>query len=93
MKVPCVAADVGAIDEIIDDKTGLLFSAGDLETLVSHIRALLQDRPRREQMGEAGCNKVAAQFTSTQMAEKHLQFYQKVLNYSEETIVAAEVAD
>lgn len=92
MKVPCVASDVGAIDEIIDDKTGLLFPSGDLESLVSHISTLLQDEPKRQQMSEAGYKKVVTQFTSTRMAEKHLQFYQKVLNYNEETI-APEVAN
>ncbi len=80
MKVPCVASDVGAIDEIIEDgKTGLLFPAGDPERLASHIRALLQDEPRRQQIGEAGYRKVVTQFTSARMAEKHLEFYQKVL--------------
>jgi len=80
MKVPCVASDVGAIDEIIEDgKTGLLFPAGDLERLVSHIRALLQDKLKRRQIGEAGYKRVVAECTSTRMAEKHYWFYQKVL--------------
>ncbi|GAH83481.1 unnamed protein product, partial [marine sediment metagenome] len=74
------ASDVGAIDEIIDDgKNGLLFPAGDLESLVSRIRTLLQDESRRRQMGEASYKKVVAEFTSTRMAEKHLEFYEKVL--------------
>ncbi len=80
MKVPCVASDVGAIDEIIDHgKTGLLFPAGDVEGLVSHIRTLLQDKVKQKQIGEASYRKVVTQFTSARMAEKHLEFYQKVL--------------
>ncbi|GAI29510.1 unnamed protein product, partial [marine sediment metagenome] len=80
MKVPCTASNVGAIDEIIDDgKNGLLFPAGDLPSLVSCIRTLLQDESRRKQMGEAGYKKVVNQFTSAIMAEKHLEFYEKVL--------------
>jgi glycosyltransferase involved in cell wall biosynthesis len=83
MKVPCVASDVGAIDEIIEDnKNGLLFPPGDLESLVNHIRTLLQDELRRQQMGEAGYKKVVNQFTSTRMAEKHREFYQRVLSQS-----------
>lgn len=83
MKVPCIASDVGAIDEIIDDgETGLLFPAGDLETLVSHIRTLLQDEPKRRQLAEAGYKKVITHFTSSRMAEKHKEFYERVLNYS-----------
>lgn len=80
MKVPCVASDVGAIDEIIDDRTGFLFPAGNLERLVRHLRTLLQDEPLRRQMGEAGYRKVVGEFTSTRMAEKHLEFYKKVLS-------------
>jgi glycosyltransferase involved in cell wall biosynthesis len=81
MKVPCVASDVGAIDEIIDDgKTGLLFPVGDSERLASHISALLQDEPKRWQIGEAGYKRVVTEFTSTRMAEKHRQFYQRVLS-------------
>ena len=81
MKVPCVASDVGAIDEIIEDgKTGLLFPAGDIERLVSHIKALLQDDLKRQQIGEAGYERVVAECTSTRMAEKHLEFYRRVLS-------------
>ena len=80
MKVPCVASNVGAISEIIDDgQSGLLFPAGDLEALVSHIRALLQDESKRGKVAEAGYKKVVAEFTSTRMAEKHKEFYKKVL--------------
>ena len=80
MKVPCIASNVGAIDEIIDDgKTGLLTPAGDLESLVRNMRSLLQDEPRRKQIGEAGYEKVITRFTSGYMAERHRQFYEKVL--------------
>ena len=80
MKVPCIASDVGAIDEIIDDgQSGLLFPAGDLESLVNHIETLLQDKAKQKQIGEAGYKKVVNDLTSTRMAQKHLEFYQKVL--------------
>lgn len=80
MKVPCVASNVGAVDEIIDDGVnGLLFPAGDLESLVRHLKTLLNDETKRLQIGEAGHRKVVSQFTSARMAEKHLEFYWKVL--------------
>jgi len=81
MKVPCVASNVGAISEIIDDgQSGLLLPAGNLEALVSHIRALLQDESKRGKIAEAGHKKVVTEFTSTYMAEKHKIFYKRVLN-------------
>jgi len=81
MKVPCVASDVGAIDEIIEHgKNGLLFPGGDLEGLAGCIRTLLRDESRRREMGEAGYKKVVNQLTSAIMAEKHRQFYERVVS-------------
>jgi glycosyltransferase involved in cell wall biosynthesis len=80
MKVPCVSSNVGAVEEIIDDgETGLLFSPGDLETLVTHLRTLLQDESKRRQIGEAGYRKVVTELNSARMAEEHRQFYDRVL--------------
>lgn len=81
MKVPCIASNVGAVDEIIDDgNTGLLFPVGDLQSLVSHSRTLLKDESKRKRIGEAGYGKVITQFTSVRMAERHRQFYNRVLD-------------
>ena len=80
MKVPCIAADVGAVNEIIEpDESGLLFKAGDVNALVRHIRLLLQDSEQRARLAEAGFRRVTTEFTSTMMADKHRQFYEKVL--------------
>ena len=81
MKVPCIASNVGAVDEIIDDDVnGLLIPAGDSGSLVSNLRALLNNETKRQQIGDAGHKKVVTQFTSASMAQKHLEFYQKVLD-------------
>ena len=71
---------IGAVDEIIEDGvSGLLFEAGDLWNLVSHVKTLLNDETTRLRSGDAGQKKVVNQFSSTSMAEKHLEFYRKVL--------------
>lgn len=81
MKVPCIAADVGAVNEIIEpDENGLLFKVGDVKALVQYTRLLLQDSEQRARLAEAGFHRVTTEFTSTMMAEKHRQFYEKVLS-------------
>jgi glycosyltransferase involved in cell wall biosynthesis len=80
MRVPCIAADVGAVNEIIGHgESGLLFEAGDLETLVGQMRLLLENEGERQRLAEAGFERVLAEFTSTRMAERHRQFYERVL--------------
>jgi len=80
MKVPCIASNVGAVDEIIKQgESGLLFKAGDVEALVGHIRLLLESAEQRERLAEAGFHRVRAEFTAATMAEKHRAFYERVL--------------
>jgi len=81
MKVPCIAANVGAVNEVIETgESGLLFEAGDVKALVRHIKQLLENDEYRVRLAEAGFRRVRAEFTAATMAEKHRQFYERVLN-------------
>ena len=81
MKVPCIASNVGAVSEVIEPgESGLLFEAGDIETLVRHIRLLLENDEQRVRLAEVGFGRVTTEFTSARMADKHREFYEKVLN-------------
>ncbi|MFC1980140.1 glycosyltransferase family 4 protein [Chloroflexota bacterium] len=81
MKVPCIASNVGAIDQIIKQgECGLLFEAGYVCDLVNHIRFLLQNDEQRLKLAEAGYHRVSTEFTSVKMAEKHRRFYEMVLD-------------
>ena len=80
MKVPCIASNVGAVDEIINQgENGLLFEAGDVKALVRHIKLLLENVEQRGKLAEAGFRRVSTEFTSARMAEKHREFYERVL--------------
>jgi glycosyltransferase involved in cell wall biosynthesis len=81
MKVPCIAANVGAVNEVIETgESGLLFEAGDVKALVRHIKQLLENDEYRVRLAEAGFRRVRAEFTAARMAEKHREFYERVLN-------------
>ena len=81
MKVPCVACDVGAVDEIIEDgRSGLLVPRADPGNLARQLRSLLKDESKRRQMGEEGYKKVVTQFTAESMAAKHREFYRRVVS-------------
>ena len=80
MKVPCVASDVGGVSELIQHgESGLLFEAGDMEALEQGIRMLLDDEGERRRLAEGGYSRVLNEHSAARMAEKHRQFYERVL--------------
>lgn len=53
--VPCVASNVGSVSEtVIDNVTGKLFPEGNQTAYVNAVLELLENEPRREQLGAAG---------------------------------------
>jgi glycosyltransferase involved in cell wall biosynthesis len=61
--VPVVAADLGQIAEIVDDDSGLVYPAGDLEGLTAACEVLLGDPALRRRQGEAAAEKVRSRHT------------------------------
>ena len=61
-------------------KTGFVVPPGNAVELAHAIGLLLSNRKLREEMGEAGRERVEQHFTSTKMAEAMLQVYQEMLN-------------
>lgn len=78
--VPIVASRVGGIPEAVaDGRTGLLVPPGDVAALAQACRALLGDRERRRQMGEAGRRRMQAEFSVAAMAAGNLEVYRELL--------------
>lgn len=78
--VPIVASRVGGIPEAVaDGHTGLLVPPRDVAALVQACRALLGDRQRRRQMGEAGRRRMRAAFSAAAMAAGNLDVYRELL--------------
>ena len=61
--VPCVSTPVNGIPELIEHgQTGLLATPGDVESLASQLRRLIQDPALRRLLARAGRAKVLADF-------------------------------
>jgi glycosyltransferase involved in cell wall biosynthesis len=77
---PLAAFSVGGIAEAsVEGETSLLAPAEDVDALAARVRALLDDRPRREKMGEAAAALVRARFSEDVMAERIIDLYQTVV--------------
>lgn len=71
MGIPILASDGGANKEIIRNlETGLLFSAGDVETLKEGLCRLIVDKELREQLGERAKEDFRAKFDWDKVAEE-----------------------
>ncbi len=63
MKLAVVASNVYGVPDIVrDGKTGILVPAQNSDALATALASLIDDAPRRQEMGEAGRATVAAQY-------------------------------
>jgi glycosyltransferase involved in cell wall biosynthesis len=69
--LPVVAADLGQISDVVTHrKTGMLYSAGNLEGLVAQCEALLQSVKLRHSLGAAAAALVAREHTWPRNADQ-----------------------
>ena len=80
---PVVAADVGGLREIVrDGQTGLLFRAGDSQSLAGTIERLLSAPEWAARLGEAGCRDVQSRYDAISIAENTLDLYASVSGHA-----------
>ncbi|TAL58332.1 MAG: glycosyltransferase family 1 protein [Nanoarchaeota archaeon] len=80
MRCVCVATDVGAIRELIDDKKdGFIVQAGDLKSLTEKVEWLLKNEADRKKLGIAAEKKVRGKFSSKVMAINTKKVYEQIL--------------
>lgn len=80
MKCCCIATDVGAVTEIIDDGVdGIIIEPGDSEALVEKIQYLIEHDEERREMAERGYHKIQKDFTAAAMAAKTTAIYQRII--------------
>ncbi|MEL6952900.1 MAG: glycosyltransferase family 4 protein [Pseudomonadota bacterium] len=78
--VPVIATRVGAFDELVrDGETGALIPADDLSSMIAATRALLDDLPSREAMGQAARAHIARDFSLEREAEALIAIYREML--------------
>jgi glycosyltransferase involved in cell wall biosynthesis len=77
---PTIGAATGAIPEILlGDRTGLLFDAGDADSLATRIIALFRDRVRAAELGSAAAADMVARFSPDTVARATLDHYAEVI--------------
>jgi glycosyltransferase involved in cell wall biosynthesis len=80
MQVPIIAYATGGVPEgIRSGETGYLLKTGDIEGLSLRLRELLTDAGKGKEMGEAGRRWVEERFSLGALAQRHEQFYIRVI--------------
>lgn len=78
--VPVVAAGLGQISDVVrDGRTGLLYSAGELDALVAACDRLLADPGLRRRLGEAATADVHASYTWDKNAARIAELAQSLI--------------
>ncbi|MGI6574684.1 MAG: glycosyltransferase family 4 protein [bacterium] len=79
-KLPTVATAVGGIPELIKDgENGFLFPPGDSKQLAALLNKLLADPSLRQSIGEAFHKHVKDNFTTENLAKRHIEIYRAIL--------------
>jgi glycosyltransferase involved in cell wall biosynthesis len=79
-KLPTVATAVGGIPELISHgKNGFLFPPGDGEKLAILLKDLLRDANLRHRLGEDFYQHVRKNFTTENLAKRHVEIYKEIL--------------
>jgi len=74
-----VATAVGAVPTVVDNRTGVLLSAGDEAALAAAIVGLLREPERREQLGTAARRLIEDEFSAERMTAEYLNVYEEAV--------------
>ena len=79
--LPCIVSDIpGARDLVVNGETGILFPAGDSESLALAINYLLAHKEERVLMGKAGKDRVETSFRVDDYVRNFEKLFQDVYN-------------
>ena len=79
--VPVVAFDVGgARDALVDGESGMLVAAGDSAALADRLVSLVNDRAKREAMGQAARRRAVSIYAPKRQAEAYRALYSSMSN-------------
>jgi len=83
MNVPVVAYATGGVaDGVASGRTGYLLPTGDISGLANRLRELLASPSLRASMGTCGREMAEARFSLAALADRHEQFYAKIITAS-----------
>ncbi|MFK8114359.1 MAG: glycosyltransferase family 4 protein [Rubripirellula sp.] len=74
--LPVIASNIpGNRDLVLPGQTGTLFEHGDTADLARQTNKILEDQTLARQMGEAGQERIATEFTVQKMVQRHADLY------------------
>ena len=73
-------AATGAVDSVLDGKTGLVVPVGDAPALARAIKSLLDDPAKREEMGRCGQEWVTREFAGEKVRAALVQGYKELIH-------------
>ena len=77
---PVIATAVNGVPLMVaDGRTGLLFQPGDVQTLVGHMRRLLDDPALAQRMGAAGRQEALRRWHPDSIARQTMKVYQEII--------------
>lgn len=80
--LPIICSDTyGLSDAIVDGKTGLKHSVGDINGLYNQMLRLYDNKKLRQTLGINGCNFVHTNFSSDAISKEWLNFYLNIFKY------------
>ncbi|TVQ09913.1 MAG: glycosyltransferase family 4 protein [Leptolyngbya sp. DLM2.Bin27] len=75
--VPVIGSDSGEIPHVIGD-AGLVFPEGNAPALADHLRLLMADATRRQELAQAGYHRAMGSYTNRALAKQLLKFYEEI---------------
>jgi phosphatidylinositol alpha-mannosyltransferase len=76
--VPVVASDIPGYRAVMTDHTGVVFPAGDADALAEALGNLLEDEPRRRELGEHARRIAVERYSWGLIAERLEEIYREV---------------
>lgn len=78
--LPCIASDIrGCRDVVVHESTGLLFEAGDADSLARSLSRLCTDASLRDRLGAAARERIVQDFSIEATLPKQLALYESLL--------------
>ncbi len=91
--LPAIASDIPGNAKVIrDDWNGLLFTTGDVDSLVKCMNSLLESKNSRQRLGRSARNTVEQSYSLDNVADRYISLYQELLGVKSEEILKSAVA-
>ncbi len=81
--LPIVCSRIGGLPEIVEeDVNGLFYEPGNLDELTARIQAFWEDAALREKLGNAGRQKLNAEYNADKLVDRIIGVYEKAIGVS-----------